>query len=454
MNKLTLSLILLSFSSALVTHSSVADDLNQLDDKAQITQQKESKINQERLERSASEKASQQEIYDELAAKLATIKSKNDALSQAFTENEAKLAKKNQALELESGSLGEVFAVARKAAKDAHDAYQSSYLDQDALAFDKHLTQLLDTQSMPSMEDLNVLWQAVDYKARSASEAVQIELPFIQGDGAKQPQTMIRLGDIALVGEKGLLTWDFDRQQAAQYLTQPTNAANMTAVKAEQSLLLDPTRGELLSQYANKPTLMQRFEQSGAVGKVIIALLIIGLCIAIARGFVLSKTQAQIKSQLKKPENIGNNPLGRILNVYDKEKSQSVNSLELRLLETILDEQHGLEKGLSMLKLLAALAPMLGLLGTVTGMIQTFQVITEFGNGDPKVMAGGISMALSTTVLGLVAAIPLLLAHNLLSNRAEAIRGILEKQGVSLVAQRAETSEDQVTQSGMQPAGA
>ncbi|MCL4124191.1 UNVERIFIED_CONTAM: hypothetical protein GTU68_045636 [Idotea baltica] len=91
-----------------------------------------------------------------------------------------------------------------------------------------------------------------------------------------------------------------------------------------------------------------------------------------------------------------------------------------------------------MLKLLAALAPMLGLLGTVTGMIETFQVITQFGNGDPKVMAGGISMALVTTVLGLVAAMPLLLTHNILSSQAESIRTILEKQGLSLVAEQAE----------------
>ncbi len=110
-------------------------------------------------------------------------------------------------------------------------------------------------------------------------------------------------------------------------------------------------------------------------------------------------------------------------------------------MEVIVDQQQGLGKGLSMLKLLAALAPMLGLLGTVTGMIETFQVITQFGNGDPKVMAGGISMALITTVLGLVAAMPLLLAHNLLSSQANNIHEILEKQSIRLVAEQA----DQVT---------
>ncbi|MGB2078604.1 MAG: MotA/TolQ/ExbB proton channel family protein [Vibrio sp.] len=451
MKRLNRGLISLTLMGSVFVSSAFADDINQLDDKAKATAAQEQTINQNRLELSQEQRAQLQGEYDALSAKLAEIKQKNDALSQQFTENEAQLAKQNQALELEAGSLGEVFGVARQAAKAAHDAYQNSYLGQDAATFDQTLVDLLDTESMPSMDALQTLWEAMDYKARSASEVVKQAMPFVQGDGSKQDQSVIRLGDMALIGENGFLTWDFDRQQAAQYLVQPSNAATIAQVESSDALLLDPSRGELLSQYANKPTLMQRFEQSGAVGKVIIALLLIGLGIAVVRGVVLSKTQAQIKSQLKNPEQPTDNPLGRILGVYNKEKKQSVNSLELRLLESILDEQQGLEKGLSMLKLLAALAPMLGLLGTVTGMIQTFQVITEFGNGDPKVMAGGISMALSTTVLGLVAAIPLLLAHNLLSNRAEAIRGILEKQGVSLVAEQAEAAEQS---SGMQQASA
>ncbi|MEF1303475.1 MotA/TolQ/ExbB proton channel family protein, partial [Vibrio owensii] len=164
----------------------------------------------------------------------------------------------------------------------------------------------------------------------------------------------------------------------------------------------------------------------------------VGLIIALVRGVSLMIARQKIAKQLKNPTQPEDNPLGRILAVYQKDKHRSVEALELRLLEAVVDEQTHLEKGLSMLKLLAALAPMLGLLGTVTGMIETFQVITQFGNGDPKVMAGGISMALVTTVLGLVAAMPLLLAHNVLSSQAENIRNILEKQGIGLVAEQAE----------------
>ncbi|MFC1503634.1 MotA/TolQ/ExbB proton channel family protein, partial [Pseudomonadota bacterium] len=203
-------------------------------------------------------------------------------------------------------------------------------------------------------------------------------------------------------------------------------------------LVVDPSRGMMLEQLANTPSLSERLEHGGVVGKIILGLLAIGAIITLFRGSKLFIARQQIKAQLKKPQQPGNNPLGRVIAVYDKEQNRSVEALELRLLETIVDEQQSLEKGLSMLKLLAALAPMLGLLGTVTGMIETFQVITQFGNGDPKVMAGGISMALITTVLGLVAAIPLLLAHNILSTQADTIRNILEKQGISLVAEQAE----------------
>lgn len=152
---------------------------------------------------------------------------------------------------------------------------------------------------------------------------------------------------------------------------------------------VDPSRGVLLEQLALTPTLSQRLQAGGVIGNVILVLLGVGLIIALYRGAILATLRQKIKAQLKNPEQPGNNPLGRILAVYNKEQQRSVEALELRLLEAVVDEQNHLETGLSMLKLLAALAPMLGLLGTVTGMIETFQVITQFGNGDPKVMAGG-----------------------------------------------------------------
>lgn len=212
----------------------------------------------------------------------------------------------------------------------------------------------------------------------------------------------------------------------------------MKTAQPGQLFSFDPSGGDVLSLLGSAPSIDDRVRQGGAVGALILVLLCVGLLIALVRGVSLTRMRIAISQQIKNPTIPGDNPLGRVLKVYHDEPDRRLESLELRLLEVIVDEQQFCERGLSMLKLLAALAPMLGLLGTVIGMIETFQIITEVGNGDPKVMAGGISVALITTVLGLVAAMPLLLAHNVLSSQADAIRGTLEKVGIGLVAEQSE----------------
>lgn len=452
-----LSLLITSISLTIVSISASADDLATLDNKAKAEQQTENAHNQQRVALSAKQRAALQAKRDQLTKQLAQIEQENAQLSDTFSANEEILAEKEKELQLATGSLGELFGVVRQAAKDVQLSYEGSLLGEQGKVFNATLDKVISTDTLPSLKLLNGLWHAMQYKVTTSSEVVSVTLPFVQGDGKKEQVNALRIGDMALLTEQGYVKWDFARQQASSYLALPSDAPTLASFQqdANQAMLIDPTRGVMLEQYAHKPTLMQRIDQAGVVGKVIIAILVIGLIIALVRGVRLMMTQQQISKQLKQPENpTDDNPLGRILNVYNKEKKQSVESLELRLLESILDEQQGLERGLSMLKLFAALAPMLGLLGTVTGMIETFQVITQFGNGDPKVMAGGISMALITTVLGLVAAMPLLLAHNILSNRAEVIRNTLEKQGVSLVARRAEIESDKANLSATNLAGA
>ena len=108
--------------------------------------------------------------------------------------------------------------------------------------------------------------------------------------------------------------------------------------------------------------------------------------------------------------------------------------------EAILRELPALEKWVNIIKLAAMVAPLLGLLGTVTGMIITFQALTIFGAGDPKAMAGGISSALVTTALGLCVAIPAVFLHALVNNRSKAIVQILEEQTAGVVAEQAQQS--------------
>src|SRR5690606_31577791 len=201
-------------------------------------------------------------------------------------------------------------------------------------------------------------------------------------------------------------------------------------------LPVDPSRGSLLEQLQRQPELWDRVQQGGLVGWVIMVLGIFGLLLAIWRMAYLSGVGRKVASQtreLNAPRS--DNPLGRIIGVLGpKPQLSDLETLELKLDEAILQETPPLERGQPLLKLLAAVAPLLGLLGTVTGMIVTFQAITQSGGGDSRLMADGISQALVTTVQGLVVAIPLLFLHSLLASRSKGLIQLLEQQSAGLIA--------------------
>ncbi len=379
----------------------------------------------------------------ELLAERNRLQKEADQLSSQFSDNENTLARLEETLRLETGSLGEMFGVVRQNAKELQSELDQSVTGVEPRAHQQSIDDVVAAKTLPSMAQLRGLWQAMSEEIRASGQVQTTEIQWLNGQGETLTVPALRLGSLGLISEQGYVKWDNARQQALSYQQLPSDFPTFSHIRTlvggdVVTMKVDPSRGVLLEQLALTPTLSQRLQAGGVIGNVILVLLGVGLIIALYRGAILATLRQKIKAQLKNPEQPGNNPLGRILAVYNKEQQRSVEALELRLLEAVVDEQNHLETGLSMLKLLAALAPMLGLLGTVTGMIETFQVITQFGNGDPKVMAGGISMALVTTVEGLIAAIPLLLAHNILSAQAEAIRNILEKQGIGLVAQQAE----------------
>ena len=204
-------------------------------------------------------------------------------------------------------------------------------------------------------------------------------------------------------------------------------------------MAVDPSQGQLLRVLVQAPSIQERIQQGGTVGYIIIALALIGLLIAVVRFLALTALSSKMNSQQKNAGSPNeNNPLGRILSVYHKDPNVDVETLELRLDEAVLKEIPAIESGLSTLKILAAIGPLLGLLGTVTGMIQTFQALALFGTGDPKLMADGISQALMTTVLGLVMAIPLVLLHSFLAGRAQGLVQTLEEESAGLIAEQAE----------------
>ncbi|RQW63603.1 MotA/TolQ/ExbB proton channel family protein [Vibrio viridaestus] len=439
MKRTLISSLLISLS--LASSFSVQSASLTQDAKAQRTQE----ASHDR-QRESGFKRSEAELRQEksdLTAEKQQIQKEIDQLSAKFSQNEDSLAKLEEKLRLESGSLGEMFGVVRQNAKELNSNMEDAVSTADHNQYSDVIADIVAAKSLPSLKQLNGLWLALQDQISASGEIKAIDVPFVDQQGEKSTKQVIRLGNLAMIDNSGYLEWDDSKHQATSYSVQPDNAPTLSSVTQlmdgkTQYLPIDPSKGMLIKQLENEPTLSDRIKAGGVIGNIIIGLLVIGLIIAIYRGVVLMVSKQKINAQLKNPSQLGDNPLARVLGVYKKDNSQSVEALELRLLEAVIDEQSHLEKGLSMLKLLAALAPMLGLLGTVTGMIETFQVITLFGNGDPKVMAGGISMALVTTVLGLVAAMPLLLAHNILTSQSEAIRTILEKQGIGLVAEQAE----------------
>ncbi|WP_342608679.1 MotA/TolQ/ExbB proton channel family protein [Vibrio tritonius] len=426
--------------SASSTASWAAQDLTT---KAQVENKQERAHNTTREANFKAQEAELKKKKAELVALRNSLQKQADQLSAQFSKNEDQLARLEEKLRLESGSLGEIFGVVRQNAKELQSDMSSSVTGADRQQLASVIDDIVAAKSLPSMKQLIGLWHSMEEQVQASGEIAPITISYINGDGKTVQEKAVRLGTFGLVTEQGYVQWNNARKDAVAYDRQPEDGPTLTSLNDVlqgdvKNIVLDPSHGTLTKQLALEPTMMDRLEAGGVVGNVIIALLVIGLIIAGYRGVTLTLARKQIKAQLKNPSQPTNNPLGRVLSVYSKEKKLTVEALELRLLEAVVDEQTQLERGLSMLKLLAALAPMLGLLGTVTGMIETFQVITQFGNGDPKVMAGGISMALVTTVLGLVAAMPLLLSHNILSSQAESIRNILEKQGISLVAEQAE----------------
>ncbi len=438
---------LLCITSISFSAFSASDSTAQLVNKAKSENRTQASHN---VVREAGFKKTEQElkaIKAQLEAKRTSVQNATDVLTKTFSDNENKLARLEEKLRLETGSLGELFGVVRQNAKELGAELSSTVNSVDRAEHTATVEQIIDAKSLPSMPQLSGLWMSMVEQIQASSELSKSQIAFINGEGNTQNVDAYRLGSIGLVTDQGYVSWNTQREDAIAYLKQPENGPTLTSLSSlangeVANVVVDPSRGFMLEQLALTPSLTDRLQAGGVVGKVILGLLAIGLIIALVRGVSLSIARQKIRAQLKNPEQAGDNPLGRVLAVYNKEQNQTVEALELRLLEAVVDEQTHLEKGLSMLKLLAALAPMLGLLGTVTGMIETFQVITQFGNGDPKVMAGGISMALVTTVLGLVAAMPLLLAHNILSTQAENIRNILEKQGIGLVAEQAEKTTE------------
>ncbi|MGM0638146.1 MAG: DUF3450 family protein [Pseudomonadota bacterium] len=276
----------------------------------------------------------------------------------------------------------------------------------------------------------------------------RLEAPVADAGGPIAPRHVARRGDLLAFGGGDLLrrsAVDNDetpRLAVVEGLSASQRARLVSAWTGQGPLLLDPTAGRLLEALATQPTLMERFHQGGAVGYVVATLGGLGLFAALLQYAYLLVVSLRLRRQLRVTAPLrDNNPLGRVLGRFRTlPDGLPPEALEARLDEALLAELPRLERGQGLVKLLAAVAPLLGLLGTVIGMIVTFQAITAYGTGDPQLMAGGISQALVTTVLGLITAVPLLFAHTALVSRCRHLVGLLEGSASAALAEHLETT--------------
>jgi biopolymer transport protein ExbB len=205
---------------------------------------------------------------------------------------------------------------------------------------------------------------------------------------------------------------------------------------------VDPNRGVLLGLYIERPTVGERIQRGEEVGYVIIVVGALGALAFLFQLISLVVVRLGVSKQLKNLDNpTKNNPLGRVLLAFKGDPSRSEEDAEvaeLRITEAVLREVPKLERFQAFLRLAVAAGPLLGLIGTVVGMIVTFQSITESGSSDPKLMAGGIGRAMIATVLGLGIAIPLLFANALLNSLSRGIVQILDEQSAGMLAESIE----------------
>jgi len=424
------------------THANQLDDLLYQVKSDRIS---EAKLDKKRETEFKNARADKKTLLNKAKKELSNQEARNKRLSKEYASNEIELAQKEVELDNATGTLGEMFGVSRAAAAGAYGQIATSIVSAEFSGRGEALNRMANAKAIPELEDLEELWFALQTEMTQSGKISKFSVEVTNLDGSKSTETITRIGTFNLVSAQGYLTYNDEVGQVQPLPKQPAGYISETASNFFNSnsdysaVYLDPSRGGILSLETRKKTLEEFFHEGKEVGYAITILFIIGCIIALERLIVLGNMSAKIKAQEKNLDTPNeNNPLGRLLKIYHNNKSVDAETLELKLDEGILREIPQVERGVNLIKMFAAIAPLMGLLGTVIGMIMTFQTITLFGTGDPKIMAGNISLALVTTALGLICALPLILIHSIVAGKAKGVLQKLDVQSAGLIAAIAE----------------
>lgn len=421
-------------------------NLDQLLDAVRQEQQAQRTRNQQREQKFLREKQQQQGLLEQARRDFERRQRENQPLVTSTEANARQIARLEKELEATVQDMGDLSTGFREFAGDFAAVLGESMISAQFPGRGEQLKKLAAMTSQPSIEEIEALWLLIQEEMTEAGKVAIFPAPVVRADGSSEQQQVLRIGPFSAYAEGAFLRYVPETGEMLVLSRQPgsrlrTNASEFASLPSGQlaPVTVDPTRGSLLGMLSYTPSLRERIDQGGTIALIIIGLGIIGLLMAVWRGAYLTSVFIRINRQqgsVASPS--AANPLGRVLLAADGVSLDEEELLQLKLDEAVLAEMPALERGNGVIKLLAATSPLLGLLGTVTGMILTFQAISLFGTGDPKLMAGGISQALVTTVLGLVVAIPLLFSHSVIAYMARSIVQRLDEQCAGVLARAAE----------------
>jgi biopolymer transport protein ExbB len=424
-------------------------DLSDLLEQTRLDRAQAVEMQKQREARFLSDRSKQTSVLADARAQLAEEQRKQAALKGAFEENQKKITGLHAELEKRAGDLTEVFGVVRQVANDFSSVMRSSLVTAQYPDREAFLSKLVTPKSMPAIQDLERFWFELQREMTESGAVVKYKAKIVTPQGSPIEATVTRVGAFTASTDGQFLQYIPSQKELAIVARQPGGQFKKVADTFENSIdavspaIVDPTRGVMLSIYAQKPNLVERVNRGESVGYIIILVGVVGTALAIYQLLYLLAVKRKVTQQLASVVTpSADNPLGRVLAVFRGDAEQleaEADIVELRISEAVLKEVPKLERFQAFLRLAVAAGPLLGLIGTVIGMIITFQSITESGSSDPKLMAAGISQAMIATLLGLGIAIPLLFMNAWLATISRSIVQVLDEQSTGLVAERIET---------------
>jgi len=441
-----LPFLIFSLSAQEITEEPLAipviTDLDLLVESVKNTASIRAKEDKERLTKFLSDKNRQQYLLNQMKVNLKNEEDRSVRLTNQYEANDKQLSELEEQLTLKLGSFGELFGIVRQTAGESKGQFMLSLTNIEFPERVEFLGDLAERKSLdlPTTSELERLWYEILNELNQSGKVKSYNTDILSKSGELVNRDVLRIGVFNSVSNGNYLNLVSEQNLLEFLAKQPDGSIKRSAKRLQnkdvsyREVYIDPTRGSLLSKLIDRAGWLQRINQGGFVGYVILIILTLGLTMGVLQFQFLYRESKSIDTELETGNFSNDSILGKLNSVFKSHTGDNPEELEAQLEDILAKASPPLDKNLSVIKLLAAVAPLLGLLGTVIGMIETFQSITLFGTGDPKLMAGGISQALVTTMLGLIAAVPLLFVHNLLDSRSRAISQIYEEQAIGFVA--------------------